>query len=212
MPSHYSETELVNAHSHSSHNLEEVQKSSDCGCFSCLKIFSPSEVTEWLADGTVVCPYCAVDSILGSMSGYPLTKDFLAEMNGRWFRKITRPSRQKNMRNAIARPGPLIRCPICDTPLVDRDDYMTHLRSVHPSYTAWGRKNARNAFVEVVIVTSIVLISNFLLPSNTWVLILGAVSFVAVVLITISYTIMIRRRFRRGSKDQTAEGTQLSTQ
>src|SRR5438094_4089551 len=143
MPSHYSETELVNAHSHSSHNLEEVQKSSDCGCFSCLKMFSPSEVTEWLADGTVVCPYCAVDSILGSMSGYPLTKDFLAEMNGRWFRKITRPSRQKNMRNAIARPGPLIRCPICDTPLVDRDDYMTHLRSVHPSYTAWAKERSK---------------------------------------------------------------------
>ena len=102
MPSHYSETELVNAHSHSSHNLEEVQKSSDCGCFSCLKIFSPAEVTEWLADGTVVCPFCAVDSILGSMSGCPLTKDFLAEMNGRWFRKITRPPRQKNARNAIA--------------------------------------------------------------------------------------------------------------
>src|SRR2546422_3266655 len=100
-----------------------------------------------------------------------------------------------------------IPCPVCDATLVDRDDYMNHLRSAHPTYAAWGRKNARNAFVEVVIVTSIVLISNFLLPSNTWVLILGAVSFVAVVLITISYTIMIRRRFRRGSKDQTAEGT-----
>jgi len=98
MSSRFSETELVRAHSHSSHNLEEVQKSSNCGCFSCLKIFSSSEITEWLADGTVLCPDCGVDSVLGSMSGYPLTKDFLAEMNGRWFRKITRPSRQMRFR------------------------------------------------------------------------------------------------------------------
>src|SRR2546426_2409134 len=85
---HFSETELVNAHSHSSHNLEEVQKSPNSGCFSCLKIFSSSEVTEWLADGTVLCPYCDIDSVLGSLSGYPLTKDFLVEMNKRWFRKV----------------------------------------------------------------------------------------------------------------------------
>ncbi|OLE69570.1 hypothetical protein AUF78_10565 [archaeon 13_1_20CM_2_51_12] len=100
-----------------------------------------------------------------------------------------------------------IPCPICDATLVDRDDYMNHLRSAHPTYAAWGRKNARNAFVEIVIVTSIVLISNFLLPSNTWVLILGAVSFVAVVAITISYTAIMRGRFRRALKDQNAEGT-----
>ena len=100
-----------------------------------------------------------------------------------------------------------IPCPICDAALVDRDDYMNHLRSAHPTYAAWGRKNARNAFVEIVIVTSIVLISNFLLPSNTWVLILGAVSFVAVVAITISYTAIMRGRFRRALKDQNAEGT-----
>jgi len=100
-----------------------------------------------------------------------------------------------------------IPCPICDVALVDRDDYMNHLRSAHPTYAAWGRKNARNAFVEIVIVTSIVLISNFLLPSNTWVLILGAVSFVAVVAITISYMAIMRGRFRRALKDQNAEGT-----
>jgi|SRR2546421_11729754 len=87
-----SEKELVNAHSHSSHNTEEVQKSPHSGCFSCLKIFSSSEVTEWLNDGTVVCPYCSVDSVLGSLSGYPLNKDFLVEMNKRWFRKVTKPS------------------------------------------------------------------------------------------------------------------------
>ena len=84
---------------------------------------------------------------------------------------------------------------------------MNHLKSVHPSYAAWGRKNARNAFVEIVIVTTIVLTLDFLLPGNSLILILGAGSFAAVVAITISYTLMIRSRFRRASKDQSAEGT-----
>jgi len=101
-----------------------------------------------------------------------------------------------------------IPCPICDAALVDRDDYMNHLRSAHPTYAAWGRKNARNAFVEIVIVTSIVLISNFLLPSNTSVLILGAVSFVAVVAITISYMAIMKGKFRLSWKEQNPEGTQ----
>ena len=101
-----------------------------------------------------------------------------------------------------------IPCPICDAALVDRDDYMNHLRSAHPTYAAWGRKNARNAFVEIVIETSIVLISNFLLPSNTRVLILGAVSFVAVVAITISYMAIMKGKFRLSWKEQNPEGTQ----
>src|SRR2546425_7004529 len=56
-------------------------------------------------------------------------------------------------------PG-AIPCPICSAPLVDRNDYMNHLRSAHPSYMAWGRKNARNAFIEIVVVSSIALISD----------------------------------------------------
>jgi hypothetical protein len=102
------------------------------------------------------------------------------------------------------------RCPICDSPLVDRIDYINHLRSIHPSYTAWGRKNARNAFAAIVIVTGMVLTSNFLLPGNSWVLLLGVGSFVAVVAITISYTLLIRKRFRGASKGQNTEGTQLN--
>ena len=109
------------------------------------------------------------------------------------------------------RPGDervaLIRCPLCDIPLVDRDEYMNHLKSVHPTYAAWGRKNARNAFVAIVILTGVILTSNFLLPNNSSFLILWIVSFVALIAITISYTLMIKSRFRRASKDQTAEGT-----
>jgi len=90
MTSPFSEDDLVKAHSHSSHNIGEVQSSPWSGCFSCLKVFASFEVTEWLADGTVLCPYCDIDSVLGSLSGYPLTKDFLVEMNKRWFRKTAK--------------------------------------------------------------------------------------------------------------------------
>lgn len=87
----FSEEDLVKAHSHSSHNVEEVQRSPSAGCFHCLKIFASSEVAEWLADGTVLCPYCDIDSVLGSLSGYPLTMDFLLAMKKHWFRKIRKP-------------------------------------------------------------------------------------------------------------------------
>ena len=88
----FSKEDLVKAHSHSSHNVEEVQRGTSAGCFHCLKIFASSEVIEWLADGTVLCPYCDIDSVLGSLSGYPLTADFLVTMRKHWFRKIARLS------------------------------------------------------------------------------------------------------------------------
>jgi len=79
---------------------------------------------------------------------------------------------------------------------------MNHLKSTHPSFVAWGRKNARNSVIAIAIVTGLILTSGLLQPGNRWDLFLGVGSFVAVVAMTISYTITIRRRFRRGSKDQ----------
>jgi hypothetical protein len=105
-----------------------------------------------------------------------------------------------------------LRCPICATPLVDRRDYMNHLKSTHPSFVVWGRKNARNSVIAIAIVTGSVLASGFLLPGNRWVLFLGVGSFVAVVAITISYTLTSKGRFRRAWKDQNSEGTQFTTQ
>jgi uncharacterized membrane protein len=84
---------------------------------------------------------------------------------------------------------------------------MNHLKSTHPSFVAWGRKNARNSVMAIAVVTGFVLTSGFLLPGNIWVLLFGVGSFVAVVAITISYTVRMRGRFRRASKDQNAEGT-----
>jgi len=59
-----------------------------CGCFYCIKIFQPSEISDWIQDKedkTAVCPYCGIDSVIGDSSGYPITKDFLSKMNQYWF-------------------------------------------------------------------------------------------------------------------------------
>src|SRR5437660_11192999 len=80
----FPEEDLVKAHSHSSHNVEEVQRSPSAGCFHCLKIFASFEVAEWLADGTRLCPYCDIDSVLGCLSGYHCTSDLLLRTKKHW--------------------------------------------------------------------------------------------------------------------------------
>ena len=84
------------AHQHSSNHREEVLNSDLCGCFYCLKTFKPSKIIEWCdfykdAIGeeeyghTALCPYCGIDSVIGSKSGYPIASDFLGSMNKLWF-------------------------------------------------------------------------------------------------------------------------------
>jgi hypothetical protein len=78
--------DLEGAHKHSIHNRAELERSSVCGCFYCLATFSPSEIEEWIDDGqTALCPQCPVDSVIGSASGYPVTRDFLMLMHDKWF-------------------------------------------------------------------------------------------------------------------------------
>lgn len=81
-----SQANLQDAHRQSSKHRAQIEKSDQCGCFYCLKTFSPSDIREWWDDGqTAVCPDCGIDSVLGSASGYPLTADFLGEMHKHYF-------------------------------------------------------------------------------------------------------------------------------
>jgi len=73
------------AHDHSSHHKEEIESSKKCGCFYCLKTFSPNEIEDWVDGGeTALCPYCRIDSVIGDV-WFPITKGFLSEMYERWF-------------------------------------------------------------------------------------------------------------------------------
>jgi len=96
--------ELELAHAHSCDNQYEVMASKVCGCFSCLLIFPPADITAWVPEyepplfegnvltarpkigPTAICPECDVDSVIGSRSGYPITVDFLKRMQERWFK------------------------------------------------------------------------------------------------------------------------------
>ena len=77
---------LQQAHDHSFKSRAELEKSELCGCFYCEKTFSPAAIAEWIDDGqTAMCPFCGIDSVIGSASGFELSKDFLHRMNERWF-------------------------------------------------------------------------------------------------------------------------------
>ena len=78
---------LKNAHKFSSNHREALSQDKICGCFYCLNIYSPAEITDWIPDkaGTARCPHCGVDAVLGESSGYPITKEFLTEMHAAWF-------------------------------------------------------------------------------------------------------------------------------
>jgi len=75
------------AHRFSGDNKENLREDNLCGCFYCLEIFHPSELKEWIdsSESTSLCPYCEIDSIIGQSSGFPITKEFLSEMNKYWF-------------------------------------------------------------------------------------------------------------------------------
>lgn len=86
------EYDVIKAHAFSGNHKPELERDRICGCFYCLKVFSPAEIGDWIISdnptdkrGTAICPYCGVDSVIGENSGYPITEDFLKAMNAYWF-------------------------------------------------------------------------------------------------------------------------------
>ena len=78
--------DLIRAHDFSSHHRRDLEKDRVCGCFYCLEIFNPEEITEWVdRNETALCPFCGIDSVIGESSGFPITKEFLEEMRRKWF-------------------------------------------------------------------------------------------------------------------------------
>jgi hypothetical protein len=86
---------LDSTHKFCTRNRELIAKSTLCGCFYCLAIFSPEEIVDWvdwpdgavdqLAEGgTALCPRCGIDSVLPNP---PVAVDpqLLADMKEAWF-------------------------------------------------------------------------------------------------------------------------------
>lgn len=81
--------DLKLAHRYSINHRRHIETSKLCGCFSCLAIFFPTDITDWIEEptggGTARCPRCDVDAVIGSASGFPITKEFLGAMRQYWF-------------------------------------------------------------------------------------------------------------------------------
>jgi len=63
------------------HDRATVARSTWCGCRSCLHIFPPAAITEWVnRDGrTPICPNCSVDALVGVGPGQQLTRAMVEE-------------------------------------------------------------------------------------------------------------------------------------
>ena len=83
--------ELKAAHQFCIINQDSVKNSALCGCFHCLKMYSPDTLTDadliTEANGlkTYVCPHCSIDSVLGDQCEYPITLEFLTAMKVHFF-------------------------------------------------------------------------------------------------------------------------------
>jgi hypothetical protein len=80
----------IDAHKHSSNHRGELLNSDQCGCFYCGAIYPPINIAKWVdeIDGigtTAICPYCGIDSVIGALSGYPITVEFMNSMKKHWF-------------------------------------------------------------------------------------------------------------------------------
>ena len=80
--------DIIEAHRYSINHRSKILKDKNCGCFYCLQIFSPEDISEWIKDkidGTAICPRCGIESVIGESSGFPITEEFLSKMKKYWF-------------------------------------------------------------------------------------------------------------------------------
>lgn len=79
--------DLLRAYRRCSNHRRQLELDQRCGCFSCLTIFHPDRIRNWIPDAqdeTAICPYCNSDSVLGESSGFPITPEFLGAMKEFW--------------------------------------------------------------------------------------------------------------------------------
>ena len=78
--------EHFDAHKHAYRQRSELAQSDGCACFYCFEHFSPAEITTWVDhDDTAICQHCGMDAVIGSASGFPLTKVALRKMHERTY-------------------------------------------------------------------------------------------------------------------------------
>lgn len=88
-------------HSKSFHNLRDLQDADICGCFHCERIFSPDEIKDWTdvevdevtgekTQGTAICPYCGIDSVIAEDNENVITPENLKNAHKEYFERVYR--------------------------------------------------------------------------------------------------------------------------
>jgi len=53
-------------------NRASIAVARACGCFYCLAVFSPADITAWVGhEQTALCPHCGIDSVLPDVTDEP---------------------------------------------------------------------------------------------------------------------------------------------
>lgn len=79
----------VREHEQSSDHRAAVLAASAVGCFYCRKIYSPTEIEDWIDEDesgvgqTAMCGRCGVDAVIPVRDGIDV--EFLARMRRHWF-------------------------------------------------------------------------------------------------------------------------------
>jgi hypothetical protein len=77
-------SEFHSAHYDCSLHRKAMERSERVGCFYCLRLFQPSDITEWIDNGeTALCPYCGIDAVLPDSAA--ISPEFLKAMHDYWF-------------------------------------------------------------------------------------------------------------------------------
>ena len=91
------DAELERLHAYSSHNRFDYSGSATAGCFYCCEIWAPSgtaiaefcncddEAEDEIGNASIVCPFCAIDSVITSIDAGEITEELLTAMNEYWF-------------------------------------------------------------------------------------------------------------------------------
>ncbi len=102
--------DLLAAYRHTTKNRAEIEASSRCGCCDCMQTFPAADIVAWVgldfsqlndpdaADAdTAVCPRCGSEAVMADSAGYPLTPQFLGQMNEAWFQRtvVRKPAPKK---------------------------------------------------------------------------------------------------------------------
>lgn len=69
----------------------QLEQAHECGCYYCLRIYSPKDIEEWVdANSTAICPFCGIDAVVPFINVLDYDREnFITKLN-RWHKESFR--------------------------------------------------------------------------------------------------------------------------